>query len=130
PSPATAIITAEPVESEIDRADELKPSFAVVEYASVSTVSRGYSSPIPAPDSPHPTTTIHGAAPAALTYSTAETPTSMRITAIAVIRELPRTSPYRPCTAEAADHPSAESVRARPAMVGENSNRSMSRRGT
>ena len=40
-SPAKAIVTADPVESEIESAEELKPSSAGVEYASVSTFSRG-----------------------------------------------------------------------------------------
>lgn len=41
PSPARATATAEPVASEIDRAEELNPAFPGPEYASVSTVSRG-----------------------------------------------------------------------------------------
>lgn len=41
PSPASATATAEPVASEIESAEELKPSLPGDEYASVSTVSRG-----------------------------------------------------------------------------------------
>ena len=44
-SPMTAMDAEAPTESEIDSAEELKPWFCGVEYASVRTVRRGYMSP-------------------------------------------------------------------------------------
>ena len=55
-----AIVEAEPIESEIESAEELKPWFCGDEYASVRTVRRGYISPIPRPDNAHPTISTAG----------------------------------------------------------------------
>lgn len=129
PSPAMATATAEPVASEIDSADELNPAFPGAEYARVSTVSRGYSSPIPAPAKAQPRMMTNGLAPVSAVRITPTKAIRRSRMLISAMRLLPSTSPYRPWTAEPPAQANAESIKAIPAQVGVKPNSAMSRYG-
>lgn len=127
PSPASATATAEPVASEIDRAEELKPALPGVEYASVSTVSRGYNRPMPPPAKPHPITTMPGLAPVSAVTTTLRSAKRMSARLINAMRRLPSFSPYLPWRADPPAHASAASISAIPAQVGVKPKSAMSR---
>ncbi len=91
--PIAAMVADAPTESEIDRAEELKPWFCGVEYARVRTVSRGYMRPIPPPASAHPAMRMTGGrCSQAVSAAIAVAPTSCAVP-MSEIRVLPIRSP-------------------------------------
>ncbi len=127
PSPARATATAEPVASEIDSADELNPALPGAEYASVRTVSRGYSRPMPPPAKPQPITMMTGLAPVSAVMSTLTSAKRMSARLTSAMRRLPSFSPYLPWRADPPAHAKAASISAIPAHVGVKPNSAMSR---